>query len=344
MKHVNLPGISAIPVVLFIFALICSTAFSSGYVDVPVYGDVFKDTVGITFCPGYHFNPWDNQVEIGGRLIYQHAWIDGLDLFRIGGGIEIGMDLGRAMIPWLVLRPSLFCGFEWSVRTDREGLIDGQPGAFFLPSLDAGIRWSSWLETSVTGNMKYSLNAVYQVFTIGAGLKIAVHLESEPTNDLVSVRKDEDGTAEQTEEMSDLTGEMREIVGTNSNMELTTSKKEIKIKMADIIFSTGSSVIRPQFSGILFSMGKAIASYPNMKVLLEGHTDDIGEMEYNIRLSRKRAESVSEYFIRAGIAESRIETFGYGPNRPIVSNTGEANRQKNRRVEIRISWIEEGGK
>jgi OOP family OmpA-OmpF porin len=68
--------------------------------------------------------------------------------------------------------------------------------------------------------------------------------------------------------------------------------------------------------------------------VVEGHTDSIGTREYNLDLSRKRAESVKQYLVEEfGISEFRISTEAYGESRPVADNKTDAGRQKNRRVE-----------
>ena len=73
---------------------------------------------------------------------------------------------------------------------------------------------------------------------------------------------------------------------------------------------------------------------------VEGHTDDRGKRDYNVKLSGERAESVRQYLIKAGVAEGRLKAIGYGPDRPADVNTTEAGRANNRRVEFVIETPE----
>ena len=73
---------------------------------------------------------------------------------------------------------------------------------------------------------------------------------------------------------------------------------------------------------------------PTAEIELSGHTDNQGDFDENLRLSKQRVEVVKEYLVKNGIAASRITTRGYGPTRPIASNNTEATRQLNRRVEM----------
>jgi OOP family OmpA-OmpF porin len=73
---------------------------------------------------------------------------------------------------------------------------------------------------------------------------------------------------------------------------------------------------------------------PNMRVLVEGHTDSVGTHAYNMRLSERRAEAVRDYLVEKGVSASRIRTAGYAETRPVASNATAAGRAKNRRVDI----------
>ena len=75
---------------------------------------------------------------------------------------------------------------------------------------------------------------------------------------------------------------------------------------------------------------------PKLKLLIEGHTDNVGSAEHNLRLSQKRAEEVVNYLIFQGIDLSRLRARGYGFSKPIAPNDTEESRALNRRTEIKI--------
>jgi OOP family OmpA-OmpF porin len=75
---------------------------------------------------------------------------------------------------------------------------------------------------------------------------------------------------------------------------------------------------------------------PTIKLIIEGHTDNVGKKESNMSLSLRRAKKVADYLIKNGIASSRIETIGFGPTRPAATNSSEQGRTLNRRVEFRL--------
>jgi OOP family OmpA-OmpF porin len=80
-----------------------------------------------------------------------------------------------------------------------------------------------------------------------------------------------------------------------------------------------------------------VKKYPDYKVSIEGHTDSIGSVNYNQRLSERRAAAVREYLLKHGVADgARMKARGYGKSKPIADNSTAAGRFKNRRVEILI--------
>jgi outer membrane protein OmpA-like peptidoglycan-associated protein len=85
-----------------------------------------------------------------------------------------------------------------------------------------------------------------------------------------------------------------------------------------------------RFSGI-------VASYPELRFTIEGHTDNVGSDATNSELSLRRAISVRDYLTGLGVAASQIEVDGYGPSRPVADNATAEGRARNRRVEIVIS-------
>ncbi|MCC5944035.1 MAG: OmpA family protein [Bernardetiaceae bacterium] len=86
----------------------------------------------------------------------------------------------------------------------------------------------------------------------------------------------------------------------------------------------------------LEQLSRTMKKYPNMRIRLEGHTDNVGTQSLNMKLAAERIQAVKDVLIREGIAEKRIEMRAFGPTRPIAPNDSEENRKRNRRVEIVI--------
>jgi outer membrane protein OmpA-like peptidoglycan-associated protein len=108
-----------------------------------------------------------------------------------------------------------------------------------------------------------------------------------------------------------------------------------KLIIENLLYETGKSDLpeRVQELEVLFEF---MTNKPNVVILVEGHTDDVGSNKLNDALSLRRAESVKTYLIRKGIKHNRIKTVGYGESRPIVANNTDWGRRLNRRTEIVI--------
>jgi outer membrane protein OmpA-like peptidoglycan-associated protein len=103
-----------------------------------------------------------------------------------------------------------------------------------------------------------------------------------------------------------------------------------------IEFDTGKDTIRPISEAVLTNALAIFSEFPKMRIEVSGHTDDVGQHDDNVTLSKKRAESVKNWFVGKGVDPSRIETRGAGPDEPIAPNKGPDGRQKNRRIEFKL--------
>lgn len=109
-------------------------------------------------------------------------------------------------------------------------------------------------------------------------------------------------------------------------------EKEFILK--GIHFESGSSKLTPDSYVILDQVVKSLMAYPEVRVEIRGYTDSVGGWEFNLKLSRKRAESVREYLINSGISPDRLVAEGYGEADPVDSNETAAGRAANRRIEF----------
>jgi len=112
----------------------------------------------------------------------------------------------------------------------------------------------------------------------------------------------------------------------------------------DVAFEFDRWNIRPEYYPVLDRMAGVFEKNPELKVELQGYTDNIGTDAYNLRLSKKRAESVMNYFIKKGIARDRMYVIGYGAQRPIADNATAEGRAKNRRVELKPVYLVPAGR
>lgn len=113
--------------------------------------------------------------------------------------------------------------------------------------------------------------------------------------------------------------------------------KENKIEiLQQVHFGTGKAVILPDSYPLLAQVVDAIVRNDIQRVRIEGHTDNQGPADFNLQLSKDRAQAVATHLIKAGIDAARIEVEGFGDSRPIAPNMTPRGRELNRRVEFVI--------
>lgn len=113
---------------------------------------------------------------------------------------------------------------------------------------------------------------------------------------------------------------------------------EVVLTLPGVAFDTGSYEISDDYWEVLSKVADLIRTYPKIQISVEGHTDNIGNADYNLKLSHQRAEALKDYLVREfGISWARLKTIGYGEEKPIVDNDVEAIRHENRRVEVVLS-------
>jgi len=109
-----------------------------------------------------------------------------------------------------------------------------------------------------------------------------------------------------------------------------------KIVLRGINFDFDKSDIKPEFVPVLDEAVEILKENPDVKVIIEGHTDWTGTEKYNQGLSERRAASVCNYLVEKGISQDNLETVGYGEADPIADNHTREGRRMNRRVVFKI--------
>jgi outer membrane protein OmpA-like peptidoglycan-associated protein len=107
------------------------------------------------------------------------------------------------------------------------------------------------------------------------------------------------------------------------------------VSIYGIYFDTGKSEIKPSSDAAIAEIAKLLKAEGGLNLYVVGHTDNVGGLESNMKLSQSRAEAVVKVLVgKHGIAAARLKGYGVGPLAPVASNAAEEGRAKNRRVEL----------
>jgi outer membrane protein OmpA-like peptidoglycan-associated protein len=110
--------------------------------------------------------------------------------------------------------------------------------------------------------------------------------------------------------------------------------KQCKLEIYGVNFDTDKATLKPESDPVLQQVVAMFKADAKLAGELSGHTDDVGDKGYNQKLSQQRADAVKAWLVAHGVDAARVTTKGYGDTKPLVPNTSDPNRAKNRRVEL----------
>lgn len=138
--------------------------------------------------------------------------------------------------------------------------------------------------------------------------------------------------------MDDKERKLREIAAERDAKEMEVERLRddmVRVSVSsEASFDFDKSTLKPEFKPTLDKVAGVLRGDPNIRIFVVGHTDSVGTEAYNLGLSERRAQAVSNYLISAGVSSSQITTEGHGESEPRASNDTAEGRAQNRRVEI----------
>ena len=119
-------------------------------------------------------------------------------------------------------------------------------------------------------------------------------------------------------------------------IQVTEDARGIILSMSDILFDVDKASLKADLKTSLARVAGILSVYQELNVSVEGHTDNTGSEEHNLKLSEQRAENVLNFLVEQGIDAKRLSSKGYGMSKPVADNSTKEGRQKNRRVDLVI--------
>src|ERR1019366_9299297 len=129
----------------------------------------------------------------------------------------------------------------------------------------------------------------------------------------------------------------RLVIQFNQILETRESARGLIVNMSDVLFDTAQYTLKPGAREKLAKVSGIILAHPGLKIAIEGHTDNIGGDDYNMKLSENRANAVRSYLVSQGLNSGIVTAQGFGKTKPVADNSIAAGRQQNRRVEMVVS-------
>jgi OOP family OmpA-OmpF porin len=187
---------------------------------------------------------------------------------------------------------------------------------------------------------------VQRIQTYRDSLANLSQIVAEQKQTISQYEKELGGLAEEKSELKKSLEAQEEVRAQFATVEKVFSKEEARvlrdendviIRLVGLSFDVGKSVIKAEDFGLLTKVQKAINTFPECNISVEGHTDSYGGDESNLKLSQERADAVKAYLLaNMSVDPSRMEAIGYGENQPIANNETAEGRAKNRRIDIVI--------
>ena len=146
---------------------------------------------------------------------------------------------------------------------------------------------------------------------------------------------DKDGINDEEDKCPDVPGVASQQGCPEISAEVT---KTVNYAAQNVYFATGSTKLLSKSFKPLNDLVKVLKDNANLKLKIDGHTDNVGKDDFNMKLSDGRAASVRKYLISKGIDESRLESEGFGETAPVADNKTATGRSKNRRVEMKVFY------
>ena len=167
-------------------------------------------------------------------------------------------------------------------------------------------------------------------------IAVAAAQEKTAQNESQKLVKEKDAilVAQKERQLAMTSAQMKALEQELAELRASKTERGYVVTLGDILFATNRAELMPGAQRTIDQVAAFLNKHPEIRVVAQGYTDNVGGDEYNLALSKARAEAVRSAIVARGIAPQRITAEGRGKLSPVASNENAAGRQQNRRVEL----------
>ena len=305
---------------------------------------------------GYNFNKY---LGVEGYVHYaqteNNAWSPKKDVDFMGYGGEVIFHLlpNQALVPFLAAGVG---GAHYSYgvfEDDSDYGTDNYKNNKFTFDYGYGLKWflSDWFALRLDIRHVMPIDRFHNNMLMSLGLNFAFGGAKKTTATAVSAAepvveeaaKPQAAAAPVVEEarpaVAAAPAVVEEVVKPQPKTQVKEEVDEMGRATLEVLFDFNKDTIKKNYTKDIDHMAGVMKEHSDLKLTIEGHTDNVGNAAYNKKLSQKRAEAVKNYMVKkGGIDAGRLNAVGYGQEKPVASNKTKAGRAKNRRVEAAVDY------
>ncbi|HOQ72630.1 MAG TPA: OmpA family protein [Smithellaceae bacterium] len=306
---------------------------------------------------GYNFNKY---LGVEGYVHYaqteNNAWSPKKDVDFMGYGGEVIFHLlpNQALVPFLAAGVG---GAHYSYgvfEDDSDYGTDNYKNNKFTFDYGYGLKWflSDWFALRLDIRHVMPIDRFHNNMLMSLGLNFAFGGAKKTTATAVSAAepvveeaaKPQAAAAPVVEEARPAVAAaapavVEEVVKPQPKTQVKEEVDEMGRATLEVLFDFNKDTIKKNYTKDIDHMAGVMKEHSDLKLTIEGHTDNVGNAAYNKKLSQKRAEAVKNYMVKkGGIDAGRLNAVGYGQEKPVASNKTKAGRAKNRRVEAAVDY------
>ncbi|MDX1349992.1 MAG: OmpA family protein [Putridiphycobacter sp.] len=293
--------------------------------------DVFTNSLyHFTIAAKYKFN--------NGYLLKEESLFAPYVFLGIGDALSIytNVETGEKEAPLAEFNLPMGVGFKFNITNQWSVSLETHYNYFISDRVD-GVIMGKWDDQFLYNSVGFSYNFASGKDSDGDGVKD----KDDACPDVKGSKRtggcpdaDDDGIPDAKDNCPLIPG-IKEEGGCPRNY--TQSVKIMTKAREGLFFNTGSATIKEESYKVLDAVVKVLKENPSYKLNIDGHTDNTGDADSNMKLSQERANAAKAYMVEKGIAADRLTATGYGITKPAADNSTEEGRAKNRRVEFNIT-------